>query len=334
MDELDLSRCPSLGASRHYSIAVLGQARAALAAASLNLDGVETMAVGGSLGRLEASHLSDIDCIVVVREALNPARVGAIGERVRVALAELDLRPAKSWGIYSAPVSVTALLDPAALGSLTETPEIFGKRLQLLLDAKPVFHGEAFDALQARIVAWYGSGFLDTAPDKSWTYLINDLMRYLHAYAAWQQYKVGRTRDDSWQLRQAKFRSTRLVTLAGLLVLLGESNVMSAKRAWLVERLSLTPLERLARVMNSYEPANFDRLLAAYEKIHVLLNDSASRAELVVTGPDSIESLGGETGDIFNQIRTASSEVMRLLTSFVLARQKQWDPRFFERLIF
>ena len=334
MDELDLSHCPSLAAGRSYSLALLGQARTALAAASLNLDGVETIAVGGSLGRLEASRLSDIDCIVVVREALDPMRAGAVFERVRVALAELDLKPAKSWGIYSTPVSVPALLDPAALGSPTETPAIFGKRLQLLLDAKPVFQDEAFDALQDRVIKWYGTGFLDTAPDKSWTYLINDLMRYLHAYAAWQQYKVGRTLDDSWQLRQAKFRSTRLVTLAGLLVLLGESNAMSAKRAWLVERLSLTPLERLARVMNNYEPANYDRLLAACEKTHVLLNDRAFRDELVATGPESIESLCGETGEVFEQIRTASSEIMCLLTGFVLARQKQWDPRFFERLIF
>ena len=109
---------------------------------------------------------------------------------------------------------------------------------------------------------------------------------------------------------------------------------MAEKQAWLVERLSLTPLERLAQVMNSYEPARFAQLLLAYETIHTLFCDPVSRAELVATGPDSIDALGGATSTIFTQIKVASAEIIGLLTSFVLARQTQWDPRFFERLIF
>ena len=334
MDDLDLSPCPSLAASRAFSVTLTARARTAVSAIAAELVEVETVAIGGSLGRLEAHRQSDSDCIVVVREEPSRAGAKAVIERIGVALAELDLKPAKSSGIYQIPVSVASLLDTAALGSLAEPAEIFGKRLQLLLDAQPLFRDEAFQRLQIRIIDWYSTGYLDAAPNKSWTYLINDLMRYLHAYAAWQQYKVKKTADDSWQLRQAKFRCTRLITWAGLLVLLGESNAMPAKRAWLLERLSLTPVERLALIMNRYEPASFAQLLSAYETIHALLSDPASRAELVATGPESINDLGGKTSVVFTQIKVASAEILRLLTSFILARQTQWDPRFFERLIF
>ncbi len=334
MSDLNLAQCPSLSASRVYTTGLLTQARTALAGISADLDDVETVAVGGSLGRLEAHSRSDIDCIVITRNEPSRARADTVIDQICSALTALDLTPPKAWGIYRAPASMASLLDTAALGSLTEAPEIFGKRLQLLLDANSIFRDDAFRNLQARIVAWYGTGFIDAAPDKGWTYLINDVMRYLHAYAAWQQYKVERTTGDSWQLRQAKFRCTRLVTLAGLLVLLGESNAMPEKRAWLVERLPLTPLERLALVMNSYEPPRFVQLLSAYETTHALLSDSASRAELVETGPESIETLCRDPSVLFAQIKQTSGEVIRLLTEFVLARQAQWDPRFFERLIF
>lgn len=334
MDDLDLSACPALAASRSFSVALIAEARASVAAITAELDEVESVAIGGSLGRFEAHRQSDIDCIVVTHEDPGPARAKAIIAQIGNALSELDLKPAKSGGIYRSPVSVASLLDIAALGSLTEPAKIFGKRLHLLLDAKPIFRDQAFHALRARIVDWYGTGYLDAAPHKSWTYLINDVMRYLHAYAAWQQYKVNKTVDDSWQLRQAKFRSTRLITVAGLLVLLGESNAMDEKRVWLLDRLSLTPLERLARVMNHYEPESFTQLLLAYETAHKLLSDPASRAELVVTGPQSVNGLGGETSARFKQMKVTSAEIMGVLTRFVLARQTHWDPRFFERLIF
>ncbi|MCZ6665607.1 MAG: hypothetical protein O7B81_09900 [Gammaproteobacteria bacterium] len=331
---LDLSTCPSLDASRGYSNALIGRAREALAAAAPDLEHLVTIAVCGSLGRLEANPSSDIDCIIVVDGEIGNAESDALADRVSQVLAPLELKPSKPWGIYRQPINTALLLQTAALGSFDEPAGIFGKRLQLLLDARPLFHEKAFTRLQARVVDWYATGYLDVNPGSSWTYLINDVMRYLHSYAAWQQYKFERTNDDSWQLRQSKFRSTRLVTLAGLLVLLGESNHDIDKRNWLVGRLAYAPLERLALVMNKYDRGAFEEFLEAYEVIHRLTSDPAIRDELLTTGPDSIATLAREPLGAYAQIHDASGHIIQVLTRFVLARQAEWDPRFYERLIF
>ena len=331
---LDLSTCPALDASRAYSNALIQRAREALAATVADLEAVETIAVCGSLGRLEANPSSDIDSIIVVDGEPGHAESAALAERVSQVLGPLELKASKPWGIYREPIGSASLLEIAALGSLNEPTGVFGKRLQLLLDARPLLHGKAFTRLQARVVDWYATGFLDVKPGSSWTYLINDLLRYLHSYAAWQQYKFERTRDDSWQLRQAKFRSTRLVTLAGLLVLLGESNHDSGKRNWLIERLAYSPLERLALVMNKYDRSAFDEFLEAYEIIHRLTSDPTIRYELLTTGPDSIATLAREPLRTYAQIHEVSGNILHVLTRFILARQADWDPRFYERLIF
>ena len=54
---LDLSTCPALDASRDYSNALIQRAREALVATVADLEAVETIAVCGSLGRLEANPL-------------------------------------------------------------------------------------------------------------------------------------------------------------------------------------------------------------------------------------------------------------------------------------
>jgi predicted nucleotidyltransferase len=332
--ELDLSACPRLAASREYSGARIRQACDALAASAPDLEAVATIAVCGSLGRLEAHPSSDVDCIIVVKEAGGTDRSGTPAAVVTRALEALELKASKPWGIYAKPVARTALLATAALGSVEEPAAVFGKRMQLLLDARPLMHEKTLARLQAEVVDWYRTGYLDANPGGSWTYLINDVMRYLHAYAAWQQYKIERTADDSWQLRQAKFRGTRLVTLAGLLVLLGESNRDPGKRDWLLEHLVYSPLERLALVMNKYDRGAFEELLEAYEIIHRLTSDPLVRDELLTTGPDSIAALGREPERIYRQIHDVSAGIIGVLTRFVLARQADWDPRFFERLIF
>lgn len=330
---LDLSRCPALNRARQRSLDLLARATRALTALGAGLDGIETIALGGSLGRLEASDQSDFDCIVVVRTDPAPVVTGVV-ERIHAALCSLSLKQPKSWGIYHQPVSTGTLLDHAGLGSLDEPPAIFGKRIQLLLDAQPVYRAAALQSLQARIIDWYGTGYLDADPGRSWTYLINDLSRYLHAYAAWQQYKFARTADDSWQLRQAKLRSSRVVTIAGLLLLLGESNSRRDKQSWLAGQLFRPPLDRLHLIMTQYDAGAFSRLLAAYEEAFRVLSDPAARAELVRTGPEAHGDLPHGTAVVFERFKRASQDIVRILTNFVLDRRGDWDPRFFERLLF
>ena len=298
------------------------------------LDPIVTIAAGGSLGRLEAGPASDIDCIIVHRSGVEPKHIAAAMDSIAQVFATSPLKAPKIDGIYRTPVNADALLDRAALGSLDETPAVFGKRMQLLLDARPLFGGNAFNTLQAAVVDWYCSDFVIADPSASWTYLLNDLTRYLHAYAGWQQFKFARTNDDSWALRQAKFRSSRLITFAGLLFLLGESNRSAHKREWLKAQLALTPLERLALVMNKYDGAAYTRLEQTYARVYSLLVDPKIRAQLLRTGPDVGQRLGGPVSSEFEQIRAETDQILQILTRFALDRCDDWDPRFFARWLF
>ncbi len=114
---LDLSACPALDASRDYSKALVQRAREALIATAPDLEPVETIAVCGSLGRLEANPSSDVDCIIVVNWVIGNDRSDALAERVSRALAPLELKAPKPWGIYREPIGTAALLETAALGS-------------------------------------------------------------------------------------------------------------------------------------------------------------------------------------------------------------------------
>jgi len=329
---IDYAAAPSLARARRHSLTLLEHARAVLA--DQPVPSFETIAVGGSLGRLEASAASDFDCLLVARDGASDGAVRDDVERVMHALAGIGLALPKADGIYRQAVTRAALLDPAARGCLDEAPAVFGKRMQCLLDARPLAGDAAFARLREDVVAWYAEDFVASRTRRSWSALVNDLSRYLHAYAVWQQFKTASSADDSWALRQAKLRSVRMLTFAGLLCLLGASNHREDKVAWLLERLDATPLERLARLMHEHdEAATFDALLRAYDSAHAVLADPTARAALVALPLARAQATRDATDGPYGRIRVASEQVLSLLTRFILARHGEWDERFFVRLL-
>ena len=335
MSPLDLSRSPTLAASRGFSLTTL----TALQALTVRLgtecsasSSLSTLVVAGSLGRLEAHAQSDCDAIIVVAPTSHPpwpveaffAQVGAYG-----------LRAPKRAGIYRSTLSAAAQLRAPDRGSREETPDIFGRRMACLLDARAITGEAAFQALRRSVLEWYAGDYLGHYADAQWTLLINDLSRYLHAYAGWQQYKLGATEDDGWYLRQAKLRSSRLLTFAGLLLLLGASSTHGCEKLeWLAEHLALTPLERIAVVMQPLDPAGFERFLSAYEAVHAQLSDPQTRAQLIALSPPAGGGLPRLFPEPYASIHATSGCLLRELTRFVLARGAAWHPDFFSYLLF
>ena len=333
---LDLHGHPALRRSRDYSRGICDRLEADFADRQSDLAALLTVTVAGSLGRLEATPHSDVDCILVARDEfdLDSHEVQAAVASVFEVFGSSDLKQPKSWGIYRAPIAPRQLCDPGARGKLSEAPEVFGKRIQLLLDARPLYDHRAFNDLRRDILDWYAAVFVAREPRKQWTYLINDLVRYLHSYAAWQQFKFERTREDSWMLRQSKLRGSRVITVAGLLFLLGESSTAGiGKLEWLEKMLDLTPLERLAAVYETHDD-DFSRVLKPYEMIHARLAGSSSRSELIGAGPGSIDDFPVRKDGVFGEIRAASNEMISALLDFLFARRGQWDEAFFRYLIF
>jgi hypothetical protein len=315
----EIAPTPRLAQARAYSAAIV----AALGArcAELGLNALETVAAAGSLGRLEVAARSDFDALFVARPGAEPGEVAHEIAAVFDAAAACGLVPPKADGIYREAITRAALLDESARGRLDEAPAVFGKRMQCLLDARPLHGHAAFGALRGAVLDWYLAG-RPAAAD-----LLNDLKRYLHSYAAWQHHKRTRSGGDSWALRQAKLGSVRLLTFAGLLLLLGASSRLepAARARWLAGRLEATPVERVVEVMGDADPAALRRLLVDYEFCFARLADPAFRARLLSAASDA---------SALAELTPAATRLLHELTGFVLARRHEWHADFFSGLVF
>lgn len=326
VSEVDVSVSPrhaSLWQARRFSDSVLQQLQHSLepcfSAAGLSL---VTAVVAGSLGRLEASAVSDVDLVVFV-DAVTPGSNEPIPGLAR-AFGAAGVRAPKADGIYARPIGIAPILDPLARGSLTESPALFGSRIQVLLDGRPVCRAPQFATLREDILRWY----LGESPVPGWTHLINDLSRYLHAYAGWQQFKYTRSDDDGWLLRQAKFRSSRIVTFAALLFLLAEhERQASGDTAWLLPQLDKTPLERVLFVFAQYDDSDAAQFLADYADVHARLSDPDVRRELIDASPRAIGD--PVQCEAYAEIHALGDSLMNELTRFALARHRDWPLRIF-----
>lgn len=314
---------PALARIRRDSLALVDHLGAVLDAAADELEGVCCVVAAGSLGRLEAGPNSDLDVIVVVRDGLAQAIAARLVGRVYERLGDSGLRLPKADGIYRSPVSPAALLDRAARGSLDEDPALFGKRMQFLLDTRALAGSPAFAGLRRDILGWYAGPAQSRSRRHPWTFLINDLSRYLHSYAAWQQHKHDNTADDGWQLRQVKLRSSRVLTFAGLMLLLGESHRERNPFDFVLRWLDLTPLQRVAAVMHRHGAAQLPDLVQGYARVHAALSSADTRAALAA----------GRDEQLFARLHDDSGTMMEILTQFILARADDWGTDFFSRLL-
>jgi hypothetical protein len=329
--EMLAEHAPTLAHSDNHSQTLLAALASALNDLGDTLAGIEAVIAAGSLGRLEAHATSDFDGIVLAAADGPPKVPAAVFETI----AALGLRPPKADGIYRDTVTLAALCSPRDRGSLEEPPARFGKRMQLLLDARAVWGEAAFLGAQREVLDWYAGDYLAVETEAQWTLLLNDWSRYLHAYAGWQQHKRSHTDDDSWYLRQAKLRSSRVLTFAGLLFLLGDSSTRGLRKVdWVHAQLALTPVERVGLVMTAYDEAGFRQVLADYECIHRLLSAPEVRDALVALGPPAEGPLPARFPEPYAEIHARSGSLMRGLSRFVLARQTDWHPDFFSYLLF
>jgi hypothetical protein len=288
--------------------------------------------VSGSLGRLEAGPTSDADVIVVLRDGAPAEARPRVMEAVWRALAPLGLPRPSPTGIFTVPVARDELLDAATVGRVVEAPAVFGKRIQLLLDARAVYGVEEHARLVRAVVERYAAGFVERAPGKEWAYLLNDLVRYFRSLCVECQWDFS-PMNEGWYVRNAKLRHSRVVMYAGLLFLLGESSRAPAgKVEWLVPRLAQSPLERLASAYRAHGEPGFDVVAGAYDDFLSWASSPAGRAALASCVPASPAELAAPPA--YTRLHAGSRRLIGELVRFVLARRGSWSERFFEYLLF
>lgn len=296
-----------------------------------------TIAVSGSLGRLEGMQHSDCDLIVLVNDDVikDDLCCRKIMQSVWDALTPLGLPLPKANGIYATPASPRQICDYHTLGLIEDDKNTFGKRMQILLDTRSVYKEENFHTLVRDLLKRYATGFLIYDQKKEWVYLLNDLIRYFRSYCAWHQFDLTNEPTDNWYMRNLKLRNSRILMFAALILLIGEcSKEKDDKIGWLYRYISLTPLQRIERVYELNQDNNFAVLLDAYELFMARMRSPTVRKDLLKANPGSLQELSMMRPDSYQELHSNSDRVIGELTRFLLQRKDNWSQAFFEYLLF
>jgi hypothetical protein len=322
---------PFLQQTRVNSLLLCEQLELALTELKLSSHSVVSVFAVGSLGRLEVGSPSDLDGVVVVDSDYQGQNNLYMMREIEECYRKLGFRVAKASGIYRLPIEVSPLIDLSQRGRLDEQPEIYGKRIQMLLDARPIYAPGQFAKLQSQVLEW----FLPSINGEfSYDFIINELQRYFHSYTSWQSFKFDKSEDDGWYLRQAKLRVTRVTTIAAMMMLVGLS-IDIDDHDTIRKQLAATPVERLIFVFDHYNESELlARFLSLYERALILLLNEDLRDELITESPQNLEEAGRPFPPCYQQLYEISEELMELLTAFSLGRQNDWPSSFYRNWLF
>jgi hypothetical protein len=239
---------------------------------------------------MEGREDSDWDLIFLLRDG---AEVGAREESRDDSLREVGrslwrlldpvgpLRP-ESGGIFASPITCTELADPAYRGSIDDSPARFGKRIQLLLDAQPVW-GDPHAGRQAAL-RFYGIEASSTQErerkndGREGIYLFNDLVRYHRSVCTMTQW-LSNPQSDKTRRLKLKLRFTRFLNYLGLLLPLAQGIDRGIIAHSLAPFWNLTPLERILAFANEENGAAVEAFCGSYEAFLAFLESPAPSAD-------------------------------------------------------
>lgn len=236
---------------------------------------IACVAVSGSLARMEAHAGSDIDLMVVVddrKTTVSNQRALQIFADVWDSLAGDEsiqpLKAPKPGGVFSQCALWSTLVNPAAKGIVNEDMTSYGQRMQLLLDAQPIFQHSCFETLQADLLSWYAENriqqlFHEAGPFHWLWQEVHRYWRSIRARACWLHAEEA---CKSLEVN-VKLRSSRLLLITGFLLAIDAAHMAADSLddavLQLLNSLRQTPMERTVLALNSDERA--ERLLVAYQ---------------------------------------------------------------------
>ena len=185
----DWSRYPNLAAARARSRDWLSRIRDALASLDESVPSLRSVAVAGSLARLDAGHEADCDLLLILADDATSAATtrDQAMEEAWCRLESTGMQRPLSDGIFGRPTSRTELCD-GPRGVVAEDMRTFGQRIHLLLEAHPIIGEPACRALQNAILNRYAHHPFTTRPGERWSYLRDDLIRYWRSYRVWRHW--------------------------------------------------------------------------------------------------------------------------------------------------
>lgn len=302
-------RYPTLAQNWAYSQETLEHLRSRLAA-ELS-DEIFTVAAAGSLGRMEACPLSDVDYIVLSYEEHDTT---SDFEKLKRIVGELGFPQPKKEGVFSTAISLRKLIDSA--GTMTEDLSLLARRILFLVESRPLFKDENFLLAVDAVFELYAAQ-VRREPNKHFVFLLNDLIRYFRSICVNYESTFWRE-NEKWPLRNLKLRHSRVLMYAGLLVLIGAASGQepSHRVTYLRDHLHLTPLERLAAVYSEHRDDNFQRLASLYDVFLQQISDPPTREHL-----QNIDHAQRFEEPIFLRLKANAEAFIAELSRFLWARR-------------
>ena len=319
-------RFSAIDARWKYSYETLGNLSEALAAEFQ--DSRLSLAVAGSLGRLDASEHSDFDYLVLTDEGLTDEAYKACVERVRRVVEPFALRLPNANGVFTMPISVAHIVTK--VGSQEDNLCELAHRMLLLMEARPLINEELFRKAQDDLLDAYFA-YQERSPEKEAVFLLNDVIRYFRSICVNYQFNFW-NEERLWPLRNVKLRHSRLVMYAGLLFLILNASTRDhrdKKYDYVRSNLELSPIERIVHVYADNADSNIDRVLGYWNFFLEKLSDDNVRMSLRDTPYEDRYS-----NTHYADLKVNSDGLQSELTRFIWARREQSSSRVYEYLFF
>lgn len=249
--------------------------------------------LSGSFARLEATHNSDWDSLVIVNELPDDLRVVKnIVREVDTIRREKGIGGAGQTGLFGEYAIAGELMG--RIGLQSDSNVNMTRRLSLLTESVSVYNAGLRTTLIETILARYCDDYHEdsdreqTKPIRVPRFLLNDIVRYWRTLAVDFGAKQWSSIQDDWHLRRIKLLTSRKVLFAGSLASLFLVERACSDRetpySALIEHL-LTQVDKspLARLMSAYGESDdqgkegLRAILAAYSNYIEVLQRTESR---------------------------------------------------------
>lgn len=324
-----LERHSALKTAHYFSKATIDTIRARIRAQPPGT-AVHTLAIAGSLARMEASDQSDLDLIISLhppgegedRPDPNPIMVW----RDKLC-ADLELDPPNKNGVFQHPICRSHMATIA--GRSGEPYEDVAKRILFLLESEWLYNQDNYDTLLLEIIDAYSED-VRRDPRKNFVFLLNDVVRFFRSLCVNYQFNKADTEDGKWPIRNVKLRHSRVLMYFSMVASIGALSRQHSEQKIdaLKELIRMEPLRRLYVAYGLARDPGFFKVAGAYNTFLHLLAQKDVRAELA----------GLDYGDryrssAFAQLKANSDALSSELLRFYEARRREWDDRFFEYMI-
>jgi predicted nucleotidyltransferase len=292
---------------------------------------IESIAIAGSYGRLEANEHSDLDFIPVrrVMKGADSLELDAtIKENLRALCTKANISSPNPNGIFARSVPARKQIADFS-GSHEESVADFGRRLLLLMESTCVFGDNDYSKLKLEILRKYGED-VQSDPRKNFVYLLNDTIRYFRTICVNYQWTKEKNEYGKWPIRNVKLRHSRVIMYFSMVAAIGHlSKYCEGDKVDVIfALLNLDPLLRLFVIYDLEGDQGYFRLAQFYDTFLRKMSEKSSRSDLAnIEYPNRYES------DVFASLKANSDGLSAELWRFLTGRMAHWEQRFFEYLI-